>query len=102
VRAGEHNLTVEERAGGRFGSDDAPFSLKGIPTIGLYTGAGGPKSEIQASLFGGAAGRPYDPCYHRACDTIDTRQGAVDFTHARMRGLFAAIRVRQVADRSVG
>src|SRR6266702_3158833 len=34
------------RAGGRFGSDDAPFSQKGIPTIGLYTGAGGPKSEI--------------------------------------------------------
>jgi hypothetical protein len=34
-------------------------------------GAGGPKSEIQASLFGGAAGRPYDPCYHRACDTIE-------------------------------
>jgi hypothetical protein len=31
--------------------------------MGLYTGAGGPKSEIEASLFGGAAGRPYDPCF---------------------------------------
>jgi Zn-dependent M28 family amino/carboxypeptidase len=67
----EHNLSVEERAEGRFGSDGAPFSQKGIPTMGLYTGAGGPKSEIQASLFGGTAGRPYDPCYHRACDTIE-------------------------------
>jgi hypothetical protein len=67
----EHNLTVEERAGGGLGSDDASFSQKGIPTIALYTGAYGPKSEIEANLFGGAAGRPYDPCYHRACDTIE-------------------------------
>jgi hypothetical protein len=37
--------------------------------VGLYTGAGGPKSEAEAGLFGGAAGRPFDPCYHRACDT---------------------------------
>src|SRR6266496_2151824 len=47
----EHNLSVEERAEGRFGSDGASFSQKGIPTMGLYTGAGGPKSEIQASLL---------------------------------------------------
>jgi Zn-dependent M28 family amino/carboxypeptidase len=88
----EHNLTVEERAGGRFGSDDAPFSQKGIPTIGLYTGAGGPKSEIQASLFGGAAGRPYDPCYHRACDTIENinRDVLEQNTRALVRALNAA------------
>src|SRR5215472_2374799 len=67
----EHNLTVEERTGGRHGSDDVSFSQKGIPTVGLYTGASGLKSEAQAGVFGGAAGRPYDPCYHRACDTID-------------------------------
>jgi Peptidase family M28 len=36
----EHNLSVEERAEGRFGSDGASFSQKGIPTMGLYTGAG--------------------------------------------------------------
>ncbi len=29
----EHNLSVEERPAGRFGSDDAPFSQKGIPTV---------------------------------------------------------------------
>jgi Zn-dependent M28 family amino/carboxypeptidase len=67
----EHDLAVEERTGGRFGSDDTAFSQKGVPTVGLYTGAGGPKSEAEAKLFGGAAGQPSDPCYHRACDTTE-------------------------------
>ena len=66
----EHDLTIEERSGGRFGTDTGSFSENGIPTVGLYTGAGGPKSEAQANLFGGTAGRPYDPCYHQACDTV--------------------------------
>jgi hypothetical protein len=61
----EHNLAVEERPGGRYVSDDASFSQKGIPTVSLYTGASGPKSEAQAGLFGGVAGRPYDLCYHQ-------------------------------------
>jgi hypothetical protein len=38
--------------------------------VGLYTGAGAP-SEAKAKLFGGAAGRSLDPCYHRACDTTE-------------------------------
>jgi Zn-dependent M28 family amino/carboxypeptidase len=67
----EHDLTIEERSGGRFGTDTGSFSEKGIPTVGLYTGAGGPKSETQANTFGGTAGRPYDPCYHQACDTVE-------------------------------
>ena len=67
----DRGLNIEERTGTRFGSDDSSFSQKGIPTVGLYTGAGGSKSESQASLFGGTAGRPFDPCYHQACDTID-------------------------------
>jgi Zn-dependent M28 family amino/carboxypeptidase len=67
----EHGLPLEERTGGRTRTDDTSFSQKDIPTVGLHTGAGGPKSEAQASLFGGAAGHPYDPCYHRACDTIE-------------------------------
>jgi Zn-dependent M28 family amino/carboxypeptidase len=88
----EHNLSVEERAEGRFGSDVASFSQKGIPTMGLYTGAGRPKSEIQASLFGGSAGRPYDPCYHRACDTIENinRDVLEQNTRALVRALNAA------------
>ena len=64
-------MAVEERTGGRFGSDDTAFSQKGVPTVGLYTGAGAPKSEAKAKLIGGAAGRPFDPCYHRACDTTE-------------------------------
>jgi Zn-dependent M28 family amino/carboxypeptidase len=43
----------EENAGGN--SDHAPFQRAGIPVGGLFTGAG----------------RPHDPCYHRACDDID-------------------------------
>jgi Zn-dependent M28 family amino/carboxypeptidase len=67
----DHGLPVEERLGrGRgYGSDDASFAAKGIPTLGLFTGAGGAKSEAQALLFGGNAAQPFDPCYHKACDT---------------------------------
>jgi Iap family predicted aminopeptidase len=43
----------EESTGGN--SDHAPFDRAGIPVGGLFTGAG----------------RPYDPCYHRACDDLD-------------------------------
>jgi hypothetical protein len=51
--------------------DRASFFEKGIPTVGLYTGANRPKSEADARLFGGTVGRPNDPCYHQACDTVD-------------------------------
>jgi Zn-dependent M28 family amino/carboxypeptidase len=70
----DRDLHVEERVRARgrgFGSDDAPFAEKGIPTLGLYTGAGEAKDESHTALFGGSAGRPFDPCYHKACDTID-------------------------------
>ena len=70
----DRNLPVEERVrtGQRgFGSDDASFGEKGIPTLGLYAGAGETKQEVHTALFGGSAGRPFDPCYHRACDTMD-------------------------------
>jgi Zn-dependent M28 family amino/carboxypeptidase len=88
----KHNLSVEERAEGRFGSDGVSFSQKGIPIMGLYTGAGGLKSEAQASLFGGMAGRPYDPCYHRVCDTIENinRDVLEQNTRALVRALNAA------------
>jgi Zn-dependent M28 family amino/carboxypeptidase len=85
----EHNLPVTERSGGRYGTDDASFSEKGIPTLGLYTGADRPKSDADAGLFGGTAGRPYDPCYHRACDTIDNinRDVLEQNTRALMRAV---------------
>lgn len=51
-------------------SDHAPFAAAGIPVGGLFSGAEGRKSRGEAAAFGGRAGRPYDPCYHRACDTL--------------------------------
>jgi Zn-dependent M28 family amino/carboxypeptidase len=55
---------------GMGGSDHLSFAGVGIPVGGLFTGADGAKSAGDASAFGGRAGAPYDPCYHRACDTI--------------------------------
>ncbi len=87
----ERGLNIEERTGTRFGSDDSSFSQKDIPTVGLYTGASGAKSEKQASLFGGTAGRPFDPCYHQACDTIENidRDVLEQNTRALVRALKA-------------
>jgi Zn-dependent M28 family amino/carboxypeptidase len=86
-------VPVEERSGGRTGTDDAAFFQKGIPTVGLHTGAGGPKSQAQADLFGGTAGKPYDACYHKACDTtanID-REALEENARALVRVLEAMI-----------
>ena len=58
----------ETRLGGS--SDHAPFAAAGIPVGGLFTGAGGTKSESHAAVFDGRAGEPYDRCYHRACDRL--------------------------------
>jgi Zn-dependent M28 family amino/carboxypeptidase len=102
----EHNLPVEERTVGRSGSDDASFRQKDIPTVGLYTGAGGPKSEAQAAVFGGAAG-PFDPCYHRACDTIDNinrevlEQNARALVRALRAVTIAAVSTRAPAQKAV-
>ncbi|MFD0886855.1 M28 family metallopeptidase [Streptosporangium algeriense] len=51
-------------------SDYGPFIEVGIPAGGLFTGAEGIKTPEEAKLFGGTAGKPYDGCYHQACDTI--------------------------------
>lgn len=53
-----------------FRSDYAQFFEVGIPFGGLFTGAEGIKTVEQAQLYGGAAGQPYDPCYHQACDDL--------------------------------
>jgi Zn-dependent M28 family amino/carboxypeptidase len=57
-------------------SDYGPFIDAGIPSGGLFTGAGEIKTPEQAQRFGGTAGEPYDPCYHQGCDRIE----AVDRT----------------------
>jgi aminopeptidase S len=51
-------------------SDYGPFIAVGIPAGGTFTGAEGTKTSAQAALWGGTAGRAFDPCYHRSCDTI--------------------------------
>jgi hypothetical protein len=62
-------LTVEEaNLGG--GSDHAAFARLRIPVGGLFTGADEPKSAELARLFGGEAGRSFDSCYHKSCDTV--------------------------------
>ncbi|WP_282105440.1 MULTISPECIES: M28 family metallopeptidase [unclassified Crossiella] len=54
--------------GGR--GDHASFTRYNIPVGGPFTGAEGRKTAAQARKWGGTAGAPYDPCYHRACDTV--------------------------------
>ena len=51
-------------------SDYGPFIAAGIPSGGLFTGAEGTKTAEEAAIWGGVAGRPYDSCYHQACDTL--------------------------------
>lgn len=50
-------------------SDQLNFWKVGIPTVEICGGAGGLKTEKQYKMFGGMVGAPYDPCYHKACDT---------------------------------
>jgi aminopeptidase S len=66
-------------------SDHAPFQAAGIPVNGLYTG--GPER---------LRGRPRDPCYHLACDTVRNVDRAVLLRMAR-----AATRaLRALSDRA--
>lgn len=53
-------------------SDYGPFIEVGIPAGGLFSGAEGRKSRELARIYGGTAGKSFDPCYHRACDNFDT------------------------------
>jgi aminopeptidase S len=51
-------------------SDHAPFAEAGIPVFGLYSGGFEQKTPAHQRAFGGRAGRPFDPCWHKACDTL--------------------------------
>lgn len=59
------------------GSDQVPFAAAGIPVGGLYSGADEEKNAEQAASYGGQEGRPFDPCYHSACDRIDNVNAVV-------------------------
>ncbi|MFF7855480.1 M28 family peptidase [Streptomyces sp. NPDC007904] len=63
-------LRPEENTEGAGRSDDYSFEQVGIPTSGYAMGAGARKTSAQATKWGGTAGTAYDPCYHRACDTL--------------------------------
>jgi aminopeptidase S len=76
-----------ERAGGvpvavdlGGGSDHVPFAQAGIPTGGVFSGAGEAVTEAQAATHGATAGRPADACYHRPCDELEN----VDLGLARL------------------
>jgi hypothetical protein len=71
---------LRSAAGGSLGgiaaggsSDHGPFQAVGVPVNGLYTG----------STERGPGGRPRDPCYHLACDTIDNVNAPVLLRMAR-------------------
>ncbi len=51
-------------------SDDKPFLAAGVGVVMLGAGYDGTKTAEQVGLFGGTAGKPIDPCYHRACDDL--------------------------------
>ena len=52
-------------------SDYDGFTLAGIPSGGLFSGAEDEKSAEQAQLWGGTADEPFDPNYHQKTDTLD-------------------------------
>jgi Zn-dependent M28 family amino/carboxypeptidase len=52
-------------------ADYYPFLKAGVPVGGLTTGTTGKKTPVQARLWGGTAGVPFDPNYHTPSDTID-------------------------------
>jgi Zn-dependent M28 family amino/carboxypeptidase len=52
-------------------SDYDGFTLAGIPSGGLFSGAEEKKTADQARLWGGAADQPFDPNYHKSTDTLD-------------------------------
>jgi hypothetical protein len=51
--------------------DYGPFLAAGIPIGGLTAGSSQRKTEVQARLWGGRAGVPFDPNYGTGRDNID-------------------------------
>jgi Zn-dependent M28 family amino/carboxypeptidase len=52
--------------------DYGPFLAAGIPIGGLTAGSSQRKTEVQARLWGGRGGVPFDPNYGTGRDTVDT------------------------------
>ncbi|MDQ2586660.1 M28 family peptidase [Saccharothrix yanglingensis] len=64
-------------------SDQEPFARAGVPVGGAFGGVRGIKTADEATVFGGVAGQPYDPCYHQPCD---------DLSNVHVRALGEAMR----------
>ena len=52
-------------------SDYHPFMVAGVPIGGMTAGASQGKTTVQARLWGGQAGVPFDPNYQSPRDTVD-------------------------------
>ena len=50
-------------------TDLSPFMTAGVPVGGVTTGGPQDKTNVQARLWGGKAGEPFDPNYHSPRDT---------------------------------
>ena len=98
TRAAERALAARgvpaEGTAMRGGSDHTPFAAAGIPVAGLFSGGSAEKSEEQSRRWGGRAGRPFDACYHRRCDTVRgiDRRTLGQLADAAVAALGAAVR----------
>ncbi|MGV0624096.1 peptidase M28, partial [Mycobacterium kansasii] len=52
-------------------ADYHPFMVAGVPIGGLTTGSSQTKTTVQARLWGGQAGAPFDPNFQSPRDTVD-------------------------------
>lgn len=71
-------------------SDYDAFIQNGIPGGGIFTGAEVVKTEEQVKLYGGEAGKSFDPNYHGKGDTIENLHKGAYLLGARGAGYAAA------------
>ncbi len=71
-------------------SDYDAFTLAGIPAGGIFAGAEEIKTPEQVELYGGTAGKAFDPCYHQACDTLSniSRRGLRQHKNAAVEAIW--------------
>ena len=70
-------------------SDYVGFTNRGIPAGGIFAGAEEIKTPEQVLLYGGTAGKPFDPCYHQLCDTLAniSEQGLAEHKDAAVHAI---------------
>jgi len=79
-------------------SDFSSFTLAGVAAGGLFTGAEEKMTPEQAERWGGEAGQPFDPNYHKPGDNIDN----IDRTAFEINGRGAAYAVALYAQDQSG